>query len=130
MSTNTKYYNYKASEQVPIIQANQLGTLRATKILAGLAKAMQNNYLMDTYANYLSENYVITCEQHETQDMLDELSLAGYCLSSRHTIPELLDAPKLIVRIARVKLEFASHLRNPVADAATALFIIPYTVQP
>jgi replication-associated recombination protein RarA len=61
--TNTSI-NYKApaasklSQLIPV--PISLDTPLAKKLLKSLGNAMQYNYNMDSYYNFLSENYVIT----------------------------------------------------------------------
>lgn len=117
---------------------SQLNTLELTRKinLAGarakhilLAEAMMQHYKLTYWyeQGYLaSEPQVFTCFQLDTEDLLDNLSLAGYCIVSRHTIPELLAAPKLIVRLASVHPEHTQAVEAiQLGSSNTALLIIP-----
>lgn len=104
-----------------------LAGARAKHIL--LSEAMMQHYKLAYWyeQGYLaSEPQVFTCFQLDTEDLLDNLSLAGYCIVSRHTIPELLAAPKLIVRLASVHPEHTQAVEAiQLGSSNTALFIIP-----
>jgi hypothetical protein len=123
--TNTSI-NYKApaasklSQLIPV--PSSLDTPLAKKLLKSLGNAMQYNYNMDSYYNFLNENYVITSTIDETQELLDDLSIAGYCICSRHSIDEILQADKVIIRVASTKPAYIESLQEL---AKTALFIIP-----
>lgn len=104
-----------------------LAGARAKHIL--LAEAMMMHYKLTYWyeQDYLaSEPQVFTCFQLDTEDLLDNLSLAGYTICSRHSIQQLLDAPKLIVRLASVHPEHAQAVEAiQLGSSNTALFIIP-----
>jgi hypothetical protein len=123
--TNTSI-NYKApassklSQLIPV--PSSLDTPLAKKLLKSLGNAMQYNYNMDSYHNFLNEHYVITSTLDETQELLDDLSIAGYCICSRHSIDEILQADKVIIRVASTKPAYIESLQEL---AKTALFIIP-----
>ena len=111
----------------PIIPVpSSLDSGLAKKVLKSLSSAMHYNYNMDSYYNFLSENYVVTSTIDETQDLLDELSLDGYCICSRHSIDAILQAPKVIIRVASAKPAYIESLQEL---AKTALFIIPHKEQ-
>lgn len=111
----------KLNQLIPV--PSSLDTPLAKKLLKSLASAMHYNYNMDSYYNFLSENYVVTSTIDETQDLLDELSISGYCICSRHSIDAILQAPKVIIRVASVKPAYIESLQEL---AKTALFIIPH----
>lgn len=98
-----------------------------------LAEAMQHHYRLSYWLenNFLAdEPHVFTCLQQDTEDLLDSLSLAGYMLCSLHDIQELLDAKRLIVRIASVHPEHIAGVEHiQLGASATALLIIPH-IQP
>ena len=116
----------KLNQLVPVPQ--DMDSILAKKLLKSLASAMQYNYNLDSYHNFLSEKYVITSFIDETQDLLDTLSLDGYCICSRHSIDSILEAPKVILRVASVKSQYAQYLAEPEL-AKTVLFIIPGDTQ-
>ena len=104
-----------------------LARARAKHIL--LSEAMMQHYKLTYWheQGYLaSEPQVFTCFQLDTEDLLDNLSLAGYCIVSRHSIQQILDAPKLIVRLASVHPEHTQSVEAiQLGSSNTALFIIP-----
>lgn len=107
-----------------IVPPTDKESILAKKLYTKLSKAMQYNYTMDAYTNYLSESYVTSATYKETQDLLDELSIAGYCICSRHSIDEILNADKVIIRVASVASTHAPYLARPELTK-TVLFIIP-----
>jgi hypothetical protein len=114
----------KLNQLIPV--PSSLDTPLAKKVIKSLGSAMHYNYCMDSYYNFLSENYVVTSTIDETQDLLDELSISGYCICSRHSIDEILQAHKVIIRVASVKYAYVQSLQEL---AKTALFIIPHQEQ-
>ena len=119
--------NMNASLNTQLSNKINLAGARAKHIL--LSEAMLKHYKLAYWyeQGYLaSEPQIFTCFQLDTEDLLDNLSLAGYTICSRHSIQQLLDAPKLIVRLASVHPEHAQAVEAiQLGSSNTALFIIP-----